>query len=67
MNEAIWHFRLFERACLAYLVPDVGTLESDEVGLWDKVVNLGTQRPSDAQRDLSAARSSKGSPPGLKP
>ncbi len=40
MNEAIWQFRLFERASLTYLGPDVGTPEGDEVGLWNKVVQL---------------------------
>jgi len=40
MDEAIWQFRLFERASLNYLGPDVGTPEGDEVGLWNKVVQL---------------------------
>lgn len=40
MNEAIWQFRLFERASLAYLGSEVGKPEGDDVGLWDKVVTL---------------------------
>jgi hypothetical protein len=36
MNEAIWQFRLFERASLRYLGADVGDKESDRVGLWDR-------------------------------
>lgn len=32
MDEAIWQFRLFERASLDYLTP---TKKSDRIGLWD--------------------------------
>lgn len=35
MNEAIWQFRLFERASLHYLGDDAGGAELDRVGLWD--------------------------------
>jgi len=39
MNEAIWQFRLFERASLDYLgtVPD--ELKPHKFGLWDKSVD----------------------------
>lgn len=43
MNEAIWQFRLFERASLAYLGPDVGTPGGDSIGLWDRKVRLGAE------------------------
>jgi hypothetical protein len=35
MNEAIWQFRLFERASLHYLGDEVGEDNPDLVGLWD--------------------------------
>jgi hypothetical protein len=35
MNEAIWQFRLFERASLHYLGDEVGAADPDRVGLWD--------------------------------
>jgi hypothetical protein len=35
MNEAIWQFRLFERASLHYLGVEFGRGEPDRVGLWD--------------------------------
>jgi hypothetical protein len=38
MNEAIWQFRLFERASLDYL--GAGGIElSDKVGLWDRAIS----------------------------
>jgi hypothetical protein len=36
MNEAIWQFRLFERASLNYLGSDLATSEPDRLGLWDR-------------------------------
>ena len=48
MNEAIWQFRLFERASLHYLSPEL--LETDPtvtVGLWDRTV---TEAELDAPR-----------------
>lgn len=36
MNEAIWQFRLFERASLHYLGPELGPDEPDRVGLWNR-------------------------------
>ncbi len=38
MNEAIWQFRLFERASLHYLSTDT-TPEPQRVGLWDRTVS----------------------------
>lgn len=35
MNEAIWQFRLFERASLHYLGAEFGPEETGRVGLWD--------------------------------
>jgi hypothetical protein len=40
MNEAIWQFRLFERASLSYLGIDAD-LEAERVGLWDTTVSDG--------------------------
>lgn len=36
MNEAIWQFRLFERASLHYLGGEAGGVEADRIGLWDR-------------------------------
>jgi hypothetical protein len=36
MNEAIWQFRLFERASLDYLGTDHPDAQSSRVGLWDR-------------------------------
>lgn len=36
MNEAIWQFRLFERASLDYLDTAPGVSETTQVGLWDR-------------------------------
>ena len=38
MNEAIWQFRLFERASLDYLGATPNDNESHPVGLWDYTV-----------------------------
>jgi hypothetical protein len=39
MNEAVWQFRLFERASLHYLSTDpLGTDSSRPVGLWDQAI-----------------------------
>lgn len=38
MNEAIWQFRLFERASLHYLNPGVPDAEPHRTGLWDHAV-----------------------------
>jgi hypothetical protein len=36
MNEAIWQFRLFERASLHYLGAEAGGVDAERVGLWDR-------------------------------
>lgn len=38
MNEAIWQFRLFERASLDYLGTAPANLEFHKFGLWDRIV-----------------------------
>ena len=38
MDEAIWQFRLFERASLNYLGFSEDDEEEVQVGLWDKTV-----------------------------
>jgi len=39
MNEAIWQFRLFERASLDYLGTVPEELKSHKFGLWDTTVS----------------------------
>jgi hypothetical protein len=50
MNEAIWQFRLFERASLDYLGAATSDGETHQVGLWDHSVDeaaLTDQLPGD--------------------
>jgi hypothetical protein len=42
MDEAIWQFRLFERASLDYLGPELASVDDDtRVGLWDRTITPG--------------------------
>ncbi len=47
MNEAIWQFRLFERASLHYLGAELGLDEPDRVGLWDRSAPLPATATAD--------------------
>jgi hypothetical protein len=40
MDEAIWQFRLFERASLEYLSSKTELDQSKKIGLWDKSVSI---------------------------
>lgn len=46
MNEAIWPFRLFERASLDYLGTASDAGEAATVGLWDRTVRADTPGPT---------------------
>ena len=44
MNEAIWQFRLFERASLSYLgLMTAADLDDRTVGLWDRTVPMNSE------------------------
>ena len=57
MNEAIWQFRLFERASLDYL--HTGRVDpGEEVGLWDRTIRadeLEAGPPDDGPEDAGDA------------
>ena len=52
MNEAIWQFRLFERASLDYLTGNTVDGETRWVGLFDRAVEVG---PDGDVRDVTGA------------
>lgn len=55
MNEAIWQFRLFERASLRYLADDPLTAESAQIGLWDRELTTGSTDAIDRRMELLLA------------
>ena len=51
MNEAIWQFRLFERASLDYLSEDSADVGPARIGLWDRDEAVPTHAKSPGRRN----------------